>query len=117
MSKELEDVDHRFGIGSVWFQCLIRGDRKHQNGQGDQNEMQAYLHRASVPEDRGENVGIRITDDQTDLKKEHAGAPNGRAATIPGENEPRDHGLDLEQEKSAEKNDHDEDNHSFSFAR
>jgi len=64
--------------------------------------MDADLEGMAVAKSGNEKVGVTITDDQTELEKQHASAPDGRTTTIPWENVAGDDGLNLKKQKRTE---------------
>ncbi len=116
-AQELEDVDHRTGLGGNRLQSGIGGDGKADDGHGDESEMHSHLQGAAFSKNRDKKMGICVADDQSDLEEKHAGTPDRRASTIPRKDKSRDDGLDLKEKKGTQENDQDEDDHPSSSVR
>jgi len=60
-------------------------------------------------------VCVEISYEEYDLKEQHGGDPDSGNATEPGKNHLRNHRLDLEQQKSTQKNSRDVKEPFYSF--
>lgn len=51
-----------------------------------------------------EQMRVQVTCQESELKKQHAGGPHSRGAAVPGQDETRDDGLNLKNQKRAGEN-------------
>jgi hypothetical protein len=65
-----------------------------------------------------QNVGVEISQQEDDLEKDHAGRPDGLRPPEPGEDDPGENELHLEQQERA-KSDHggEEDQEIYAFRK
>ena len=69
-------------IGPDGFPGVVKHNRQEKQGADKQEQMDASLETTDLPAD--EPMRIPIPDKQPNLKKQHTGRPNRRAASEPG---------------------------------
>ncbi len=95
-------MDNRVFLRSG-FEALA-GDNAEGQRRCDRQDEQVDQGLAARGQAAAQNVGVSVSEQKKQLKKQHAGSPNLRRAAKPGDQKPAQQRLNLKQQKCAEKN-------------